>query len=217
MKGMPVGWSLIANSSAASSDGNNVTTAGVTTTGADLIVIATSVLLSFTPTDNKGNTYTQLITVGGINMLRLWYKQTPAVGTGHTFSLTTSGRLPSIAALAFSGSTTSPADQTSSASATQPGSITPTVNNALVVTAAGDEDTVAETVDAPFSSNLKAAITGTSNNCGLGLAYEIQTTPTPRNPTWSSSPSRLSLIASFKPVPIPIAVLSAMLLKQQRG
>ncbi len=195
----------VIDSEIASSDGSNATTVGVDTSGANLIVVATAYdgTTVRTPTDNKSNTpYTLVINnTSGTPRTYLHFYLNPSVGTGHTFSIAASAQSPAIAMVAFSGVATSSAlDQSSQAAARQPGSITPSEDNEVVITASAHGSAGnAPTVDTPFSSHLTASIVGAGPNYAIGLAYEIQTTATARNPTWSpNTGSNSSVIASFK-------------------
>ena len=70
------------------------TTAGFNSTGGDLLVLCASSQagVTFTPTDNFGNTYIPIAgptsTTTGFDMrTQLWYVQSPTVGPGHTITM----------------------------------------------------------------------------------------------------------------------------------
>ena len=178
------------------------TTSAVDTTGADLIVaFVASYNDTPTPTDSKGNTYTALtLRSGGSDANvkgRMFFCAAPTVGTGHTF--TTSSSAVSSAYLAFSGSAASPLDQQSTAAATQPGSVTPTENDELLVCCYGDASSANPTaINSSFT--LEVTIAGQSSIQPLGAAYLIQTSSAAVNPTWTVSNiySAVSCIATFK-------------------
>lgn len=192
------------------------TSAGVDTTGADLIVVQViwslggGTAIEPTLSDNKSNTWTPLTVQQVANGVcgRILYCQAPTVGSGHTFTLGGSPiAVPALYMAAFSGSTASPADQqngthtTSSITSVQPGSITPSQDNCLVVTGLGMAGTSGPAVDSGFTITDSAALAG-GVNYGAGLAYLVQGSAAAINPTWSwtgASTQTIATIASFKP------------------
>lgn len=169
------------------------TTSAIDTTGADLIVIVAGGQGSTnTVSDSKGNTWTALTQQSSTGILsRIFYCQNPTVGTGHTFTNTIDNfSVGAIAVAAFSGSTSSPFDQQNGAGAGFTGSIacgsvTPTQANELIV--CGGLFYVGEstlTIDAG-QTRIEYLQSSSGNYTGVGLAYEIQTTATTRNPTWT--------------------------------
>lgn len=191
------------------------TTAAMNTTGADFIYIVqvSDTDLNGAPTDSKGNTgYTGQTAQqggGGASNTRGWYKQAPAsVGSGHTF--TNGLSYGAICAIAFSGSTTTPADvqcgntETSTPVSTLAcsASMTPTQANELVVAGLGlggtaTLPTVASPLTIPSGGSVNA-LSGT--NYGAVIAYEIQTTATARQPSfsWTGAGEDSMVGASFK-------------------
>lgn len=196
-----------------SAGGASPTTSGVDTTGANFIAVAigwfNSGQLTTAPsvTDNKSNTFTSLtVRNTGSNLgTVLYYCKSPTVGSGHTFTLN-SVALSTICAASFSGvDTSSPFDLengagNASAASIQPGSITPSANNEIVITS------VCSGLIDPFSINGGFSIAQQSGNGGntffpSGLAYLIQTSAAAANPTWTSTsgPDQMAAaIASFK-------------------
>lgn len=135
---------LVVQVSGATTGGSVITTAGIDTTGANLIVIAVSSsqpVAAPTPTDSKSNTWTGLTarTVSGVTRIQIFYSAAPTVGAAHTFTITTSGGAPALTVMAFSGIASSPFDQENGGStggntASQAtGNITPGQNNELIV------------------------------------------------------------------------------------
>jgi len=196
------------------------TTGAVNTTGANLIVIAATDSNGAPPTvtDNQSNTYTSITTKadGSTQQINLWYCLNPTVNASHTF--TVSGSFPSLTAAAFSGVKASGAlDQhnntgnTAASTTVQPGSITPTSDNSLVITAAG----IAGAAGATLSVNNSLSITDqkpftAGTNYGTGLAWIVQGAAAAINPTWTLSATPITLvsvIASFLPVPTASTVL----------
>src|SRR5262245_1159834 len=134
---------LVAHVAAQSTNQNTVTTAGIDTTNASLLVVC--VVQGSTAndgiSDSKGNTWTVGAdsTANGLRA-RFYFVASPTVGTGHTFTLSDSGSFPTIFAAAFSGAlAASPKDQQNGTggltlTTLQPGSITPTQDNEVLVT-----------------------------------------------------------------------------------
>lgn len=199
-------YSLLTHAAAGSSS-SGATTGAIDTTGADLIVIGASYGASTTITvsDSKGNTWTPLTAqANASHKNQLYYCQAPTVGSGHTFTISGTNSYGGITVLAISGSTASPFDQQNGAAAAATGSIatgsiTPSSDNELIVTAASFEFVGTPTVDSSFTQLEVAAYTpGATYGCVLG--YQIQTTATARNPTWTFGGAGFcaAVIGSFK-------------------
>jgi hypothetical protein len=198
------------------------TSVSINTTGATLIVIAVSQeddVTFIAPTDNKGNTYTGLTLrqagagPGRNNAgARLWYRAAPTVGAGHTFTSTAS--YSACAVMAFSGTATvSPFDVenggTSNSSPVGPGSITPTSNNAVVVTGLSFADASA-TIDAGFTITNTVPF-GSANNYANAGAYLIQTTAAAANPGWTTGGNGgAAVIAAFKVAGAPASITGTL-------
>lgn len=170
---------------------NGSPSSAIDTTGATLLLAA---LLWYTGgsfvsfVDTKGNTWVALTQYSSTNRgVRLYYVLSPTVGSGHTFTLSAS--FGSFALAAFSGVTAfdsgkDSGDFSNSTTTQQPGSLTPSENNCLVIGAATVGDTTvntAPTIDAPFATSDAFGWDG--NGVGGGLWYDIQTTAGARNPT----------------------------------
>lgn len=185
------------------------TTSSIDTTGANLLIIAVAYRAAGTSlavSDSKGNTWTALTAYGASTGIKLWYCQGGTVGTGHTFTVSGSLINASIAAMAFSGSAASPADQqngfddTSSSNSTSPGSITPSQDNCLVITALGSGSALTGAACSGYTI-VESLLTNTNSNRPLALAYAIQTTATATNPAWSwtaANAVKASTVESFK-------------------
>ena len=197
---------LVANTGAGSGDGNSVTTSGIDTTGATLIVLAVNAFAdpagSGTLSDSKGNTWTGLTTYNSFSALfiRLYYCASPTVGSGHTFTWASTGQNPGICVQAYSGAaTSSPLDQQSGASGdNQPGSVTPSENNEVLVTALTIFGSVSS-VDSGFT--ISDSFVGTAFATDMGIAYKIQTTAGAENVTWNGGAGESTSacnIATFK-------------------
>ena len=192
-----MGFALI-NSVSVQGPGN-FTSAAIDTTGATLLVLAVSYYIAPpTVSDSKGNTPTQIVDIGGgaAEHLRLYYYSNPTVGSGHTF--TVDAGYHSSGLLAFSGAVLSSVlDQNSGTiGSSQPGSITPTENNEVIVSAAGAGFGSSCSVDSGFTKVFDIAFGG-GDHLQLGMGYKIQTTAGAVNPTWTGA-SGGAVQASFK-------------------
>lgn len=202
------GIALVAHTGA-DNFGTTVTTSAINTTGANLIVVAICTvnnLTGATVTDSKSNTWSSSLTaVSGGNLIQIFYLYSPTVGSGHTFTFTTSGgpTTPSIAVAAFSG-TLSPFDQQMGATQTgaistfQAGSITPTANNELIIAQASNYSTSTVSINDGFTITDSVS---PLYNTGNTLAYLVQTTAAAINPTWTYGTAQTyasAKIASFK-------------------
>ncbi len=217
---------LVTSKSQQSPDGNGFTTSGFDSSGANFLVIAITYLDSssvhpFITTDfsdSKSNTWTALtnqISQGlpdAFIAIRFFYCKNPTVGSGHTFTLTyasgSSPFYPTISILAYSGvDTTSPFDQengifvfNNAATSIQPGSITPSSNNYLVVSAVSLKESSA---DYSINSGLtirEANPLSSGKAFGQAIADLVQGTAAAINPTWTASGGNFynCVIASFK-------------------
>lgn len=201
-------FALIDHTIASSTAGFSVTSSGINTTGADLITIMVSDSSAFFATivlsDNKTNTWTArtFYDDGGNPAGKLFYCVSPSVGSGHTFSIAT-GRFPTIAIAAWSGSHATPVDQetgtVTTATTISTGSITPSVDNCLVIAACAVQSQIP--VVSAGTPVMLDSVAESGNAWGAGLAYEIQTTATAGGVTFShaSSTHWAATIISFKP------------------
>jgi hypothetical protein len=229
-------FSVVASASAASSNGTSCTTSAINCSGADLIVIAVQTdgptfLGTSAITDSEGNSYTHLIDLnsfgsGGGAQLAFVACGVPSTSSSMTFTASYGSTVhPTIAviALAGSGATSSSntaLDQSNSDTngvfggpTVTSGSVTPTQNNEIVISAV-------TSLQAPYSSAPTAAtetvvqtqlgVSGFSR--AIGLAYQIQTSRTAINETWTTpyggpgNTQSVALIVSFQG---PIAPTSA--------
>lgn len=209
---------LLTHTAAGSTTSNNVTTTGIDTSGANLVVIAVTGYggTAIAPTDSKSNTWTGLtlqVTTGTARS-RLFYCSPCTVGSGHTFTITTTGGYPSLAVASFSNIlASSPSDVetgaiTNSGTTLSTGSITPSQNNELIVSgiaagATGDPDGgVAKTIGAGMAI-IDQVLYGGGTHLSGGLAYKVQTAATAINPAWSwaATSDAAVTIASFKAAP----------------
>jgi hypothetical protein len=224
------GYTLITSANSGNvSNSSTATTAAVDATGANLIVLGVATDSGGAPTitDSSSNSWGSPVagTDNGLNSLcHIYLCYSPTVTSSWTCTVTHTGYFPVIACLVFSGSTASPFDQsdqntTAGAATLTTGSITPGFTNELLVAAIGFfgvnfSDTTCNSVDSSFT--LQQTVTGHPGlRRGLGLAYQLQTAITARNPqfTLSQSTDAVAAIASFKAAsvsPVPNIVSQAI-------
>jgi hypothetical protein len=209
-----VAWTLIAHAALGKTGTTAPTTPAIDTTGAQLIVLAAITYVpgggNPTPTDSKGNTWIQCTPLAAATNARvtLWYAAAPTitVGAGHTFTVP-NGQFQAIAVAAFNGITppigldfVTATVQNAHASPCVNGTVTPSVNGALVITACGwDPSATPLSVSSPFTiSDQVNWVSGQS--MGVGLAYAVQTTAAASTPSWSwpsGNASMASLVVVF--------------------
>lgn len=210
-------FTLIAHGSSAAWNPDSVTSSSIDSTGANLIVLGLSFYSFSSPagtlTDSKSNTwaaltlYEEVGTTGASS--KLYYCYAPTVGSGHTFTWSSTTTYPSIYVEAFSGSASSPFDVQNGATVInnincQPGSVTPSVDNEIVVALAGFYTPNAD-LGSSVSVGSSFAITDQltyvpSTSLGGALAYKIQTSAGTENPTWTGNIALnwAASIATFK-------------------
>ena len=190
--------------------GSSNPTATINSAGADLLIALLNTVNNPEPpdfSDSKSNTWNGLTVQTGAfsGKMRLWWSKPTSVGSGHTI-LVPGGNTPALFFAAFSGAHASPFDQQNGTSTpanptVQPGSITPSEDNCLVITGGGvyTSGGSGPTVASPYT--LLDGLAGAGGvTWGGALAYNIQTTATATNPIWTSpnSDSIIAVIASFK-------------------
>ena len=158
--------------------------------------------------DSKGNTWTKV--ADGIDPVTncactMYYCDAPTVGTGHTF--TTTSQYCGLTAIGITGEATSFYDTSSGRGGIdgspfttfQPGSVTPSVNDCLLITSAYQAAATGG-VSTP-SGYTSLANWGLGSAFPGGVAYKIQGTAAADNPTWGVSPTSnvAANIAVFKP------------------
>lgn len=191
--------------------GDTFTTPAINTGSATLIVIGITEYAGTTNTlsDSQSNTWTCVgpTTTGNATQNRVCYVASPTTNGSHTFTLTCPSPCYGVLAVAaFAGTDTVPYDQDAvsggtSGSSKQPGSITPSVNNELVVSVLTWENTDTVAVDSSMTItdqmrlNLPAAV-----HYSGALAYIVQTSAAAINPNWSWTNAEYSVarVSSFK-------------------
>lgn len=196
-------FTVLAHRIDGSASGSGFTTTGIDTSGADLIVGAVAWFGSTADFSDlvggNSNTWTPLTPIGGGGGtgIQLFYCHNPTVGSGHTF--TTTSAFAAIAVIAVSGSAASPFDQESGASGvSQPGSITPSFDNEILITALVNSDAGTQTVDSGFTIEDQIGNNAAGNNVAAALAYIIETSLAAKNPSWSPASNGKVVMAAFK-------------------
>jgi hypothetical protein len=186
------------------------TTAAINTTGADLIVLILASVSgggSASISDSKSNTWTPRTDQGhGSNGggSRIYDCVPTSVGSGHTFTASAAFMYGGIFVLSFSGAHASPFDQqntnTGTGTTIQPGSVTPSEGNELIVFGAGalENGIDISSVNTGTLGSHAAGVTAASY--GGGIAYLIQTSASAVNPTitLSGSSGVTANIATYK-------------------
>lgn len=181
---------------------NGGTTSSINTTGANLIVVIVAYgggLPSISVSDNKSNTYTartSYLVAGSNNAVQLFDSVGATTGSGHTFTVSGGGGFESIYVEAFSGAASSSTFETQTgnnngAGATttlQAGSITPAQNGEVLIAGLANANGSAnQSINGGFTITDQVPLSG-GNYYGGAMAYLIQTTAAPANPTWTSIP-----------------------------
>lgn len=172
-----------------------VTTTAIDTTGCDLLVAnifwSNGAKPAAVVTDSKSNTWTAATKRNASDAAnRFYYCQPTSVGSGHTFTIGPPNVFGGIIVLGFSGvKVSSPFDgengaNSASASSLATGSLAPTEDNCLLVYGC----TTAGNITAVDVGTLQETANGSSGvTYGGGVGYQIQTTATARNPSFSAS------------------------------
>ncbi len=202
-------WSLISSVNAGPNSAT-CTTGAIDTTGANLLVaVITGLGTNPVVTDSKSNTWITVTAATGPGTLstQIVYVKNPTVGSGHTFTFTVAGAgYPSGCVGAFHGADTSQnIDQHAQnnvlavATTAQAGSITPSVNNELIIFGTGWLNVTYDSVDSGCTIIQK--VTPGAGNTSAGLAWTQQTTAAAINPTASFTGvyyEKMAVIGSFK-------------------
>jgi len=194
----------------ASSNTNGFTSGALDCTGANLLVVTISEFIgggAGTLTDSHGNTWEKFSSsaAGFGQASEIWYAYNPSVSSSQTFSISGSGTFPSMCISAWSGAANPAFDQSNSntwsGSATgQPGSVTPSENNELIIAALAGTQDAGTSINGGFTIAQNQALV-TSFSYGCSLAYLIQTSAAAANPTWTTSDGAQNYagaIATFK-------------------
>lgn len=203
---------IVLVTSAGAAGAATATTASVNASGVTLVVGFVTGRGTATMTDTLGSSFNGLTNQVNDAFGRFFWVIPSSPGAGYQVTGGTSGGTRcAVSWLGFSGThASSPFDTQNGtmlfASPGQPGSVTPSEANCVVVTAIGGyfqffDGAGASTVDSPFTRDGTSAVAGASGvNFSSEMAYDIQTTATARNPTWTgtSMADTPAVIAVFK-------------------
>ena len=198
-------FSIIASTSKQSTNATSVTTTGINTGGADMIIVVLDCELldnAHTITDSKSNTWTALTKYNnGARAVRAFICLGPTTDSSHTFSFSVVSpeTQPTLHVLAVSGADqgTQP-DKSATSQNNQLPSTTPSANNELVITYICTRNTP-PLGSAPTGYTAAGTIfNSTANADGGGLAYLIQTTAAATAPLWGANDAnRITGLNSF--------------------
>lgn len=157
------------------------------------------------PVDTSSNTYVQVGTeaTSGTSGASIWKVSGNASvsGTFHWGGGVGFSDFSTLFGACFSDGSTEATDQISQANtANSPGLITPTVDNTLIITGYADIST-SGSIGGPSGFTAYTINYTGGTNIGGGMAYQIQTTATARNPAWTpgdGSSNGAAIQASFK-------------------
>jgi hypothetical protein len=199
------GWTLVAHTTCSSVGGADCTTPAINCVGSSLIVITMAQNGgSVAVKDSLSNAYSYDL---GSGYITIYDVISPTVSSGMTFSSNATGNpYPSLFVQCWAQSTPPTYDQHNSASGSgltlQPGSVTATVNNSLIVTAISlGTDVSSLSISSPFGiSDYQNGVAG--DGYPGAMASYVQPTAAATTPTWTSGTSASSfygLVVSFKP------------------
>jgi hypothetical protein len=207
-------FSQVLHSFTAGGAASSVTTGNLTTTGADLLIVAVTDYQASTlgsVSDNKSNTWTQLTSRndGAVARVTFWYAKNATVGSNHTFTYNGCGGTcyPTIYVQAWSGSDlTAPFDVENGASGAAisslaTGSVTPNQANSLLLAATNPWTVSISSIDSSFTIDDSRAYNPGFEFAGA-VAYLVQGSAAAVNPTFTYSGSTAgaaAVIAAFKP------------------
>lgn len=204
-------YSHLVSTSATYGAGSGSSPAINTATADLLLALVASYYGAPAPTlsDSKTNTWQvaeNFIGSGGAScQLKLYYCYGGTVGSGHTVTCTASGAYGSVIFAAYSGAVATPLDQHTSTGAAgvtsvQPGSVTPSEGNELVIACLGYQTAAAvASIGGGFTKRANEnPQSGVSYGCAL--ADLIQTSAAAANPSWSwtGAGDATALLVTFK-------------------
>lgn len=188
-----------------------VTTPAVDTSPANFIVCMVSAYTGGPADDfkdSKGNTYTALTTrtnTSGFNRITLYYKVSPTVGSGHTFTNDTNGSYTTVACAAFSGVKTSSTFESENGadnvvytvSPVTGGSVTPNTTGDLIISAMAWSFSA---TTATFAVGNGLSITDQYHASGVteggALAYRVVPNTSAVDPAWTPSTTGTTAIVN---------------------
>ena len=206
-------WTLIASAAAQSLDCFNATTTALNCTGANLLIMAVHHYQgnggTNVPSDSSGNTWSSCTAAVAADndQCQIFYVASPTVTSSQTFNFGNSASVqifPGIAVYAFSGAATSSVLDVQNGDATgalQPGSITPSQGNSLIIAGMANQDDPGsfDTINDGFSTPLQSFNSGGLSS-SISAAYLVQAAAAAINPTWTVPQIPVAnVIVAFKP------------------
>lgn len=195
---------LLASTLKQANSASTEASSAIDTTGATLLVVVASYLYNaaVTLTDSAGNTWTPLTaySTSASTRVRIYYCLSPSTSASHTFQLAGALSYPALAVAAFSGTLTASAfdvengNFNNSGTTVATGTVTPSEGNELLIFGFSSNASGSYSVDVGTIAN-QAGLLGASA-FGVALAYQIQTTATARNATWTSGSGTLAAAAA---------------------
>lgn len=198
---------LVDHKAATGTGANTITSPALNCTGANFIaacaVVFTTDCTTATVSDPSngnwtlhGSNFALNSPPGNNSNVCLWWKENATVTSSQAITVALTAAFPSVAGACFSGvKTSSSHDQETGAawnganSTQQPGALTPSAANALLLSCGGMQDTGASggniTVSGSSYTTLDTPATSGAVNQAIGSAYVVQTTATSANPTWN--------------------------------
>lgn len=209
----PSNWTFLDSVKGASATGPAVaTTTAMDTTNADLLVAWVQYYdgVGDFPgiTDSVGETWIPLTLRDGNSIAgRMFYCLNPTGNAAHTFSNNPAGTYPaaSLEVLAFSGPAVFEAEAggvEDTVATPQPGSLTPSVNDALIIQALGGQTSFADPPGLTGGYTITDTVVGVGGvNQPSSIAYLIQAVAAATNPTWTVAAQHVTKQAAvFIPV-----------------
>lgn len=192
------------NSASRGPGGTGGATLPIDTTGATLIIIAAARFNAGSVSDSEGNVWTLIDTTGLDNVTVDWYYCIdPTTSATHTFSYTGGGlTFPGIAVAAYSGTSVSFDQETTSSSANAlsdtAAPITPSRDSSLCVVVQGHEDPNAHSVNEGFVGR-EDLVYAPGTSIGIYLADKILLAASEQSPTITGGAisDRLTQFATF--------------------
>lgn len=198
-------WVLITSGVVAGSGSGATISPSFNGTGADLIVLVGAAIVGTSgwAADSSSNVYSYATAqAANVPQCQIAYVHNPTVTTSMTVEIISADQhFSPLAYYVFSGSIASGAvfDVENGSSTTQPGSITPSQNNSLLIAGIGDENSGGDSVNSGFTGLVQTPLVG-GTSYGMAAAYLVQVTAAAINPTWTSTGGLASnVIAAFKP------------------
>jgi hypothetical protein len=134
--------------------------------------------------------------VSGTEDVAIWWAYSTSLSNSEAITVT-NGSYPAVFAACYSGTSSSPLDQQNDG-ISQPGPVTPTQSNELIVTACATEGlSSSPTVNSGFSVT-DALPEHAGWYVGGGMADLMQTAASATNPTWTDGSSPAAAIMTFK-------------------